>query len=72
MTCHVFDFNAESVKRRRKALGLTGSGVTTHSIAPAVAEQLVLDAMASDPPRRQGVHIIQHKIAYQEGTHLTR
>jgi hypothetical protein len=36
------------------------------------AERLVLNAMATDPTRREGVRAIQHKIARQDNLHLTR
>ena len=60
------------MKRRRKELGLTGSGATTKHLPRNEKEQLVLDAMDRDPVRHQGVRAIQQNIAYYEGKHLTR
>jgi hypothetical protein len=61
-----------TVKRRRKELGLTGSGPTTRSIPYSVKEQLVVDQMNKDPAKRHGVRTIQQKVAFHEETHLTR
>ena len=66
------DYSASTVKRRRKELGLTGSGATTKSLPMNEREQLVLDAMDRDPARHQGVRAIQQNIAYYDGKHLTR
>ena len=61
-----------TVKRRRKALGLTGSGATMRAMPLQTAEQLVVAQMDKDPAKRHGVRTIQHKIAFNEGVHLTR
>lgn len=61
-----------SVKRRRKELGLTGSGPTTRALPYAVKEQLVVNQMSKDPARRHGVHTIQQKVAFNEEIHLTK
>ena len=64
--------SATTVKRRRKELGLTGSGVTTRAMPLQEAEQLVIAQLDKDPQKRHGVRTIQHKIAFEQGTHLTR
>jgi hypothetical protein len=64
--------SATTVKRRRKELGLTGSGVTTREMLPQVSEQLVLDKMDKDPAKRHGVRTIRQKIAHEDGVQLTR
>ena len=66
------DPSASSVKRRRKELGLQGSGNTTKSMPADQARQLVINAMDIDRARRTGVKGIQHKIAFDTKTHLTR
>ncbi|KAF8884384.1 hypothetical protein BD779DRAFT_1472147 [Infundibulicybe gibba] len=69
---HGIIMSERTVKRRRKELGLTGSGKTTKQLPEKVKEQLVLDQMDQDPARRSGVISTQHKIAFTTGTHLTR
>lgn len=64
--------SASTVKRRRKALGLKGSGSTRKEIDFERAEQLVLDQMAEDPAKHHGVRTIQNKIAQAEMIHLPR
>jgi hypothetical protein len=64
--------SAATVKRRRKELGLTGSGVTTRTMARQDIEQLVLNQLAQDPTNRLGIRTIQHQIAHSKGIHLTR
>ncbi|KAH7909728.1 hypothetical protein BJ138DRAFT_1114711 [Hygrophoropsis aurantiaca] len=61
-----------TVKRRRKELGLTGSGVTTKAMPRQEAKQLVVSQMDKDPNRRHGVRTIKHKVAFQNGVQLTR
>jgi hypothetical protein len=61
-----------TVKRRRKALGLRGSGATTKAMDLRTSEQLVLHQMSNDPAQRQGVRTIQAKVAFETGQHLTR
>jgi hypothetical protein len=60
------------VKRRRKELGLLGSGATIKLMPDREKEQLVLDQMDQDPARRQGVLSTRQKVAFQTGTHLTK
>ncbi|KAH9921377.1 hypothetical protein B0H21DRAFT_701632 [Amylocystis lapponica] len=69
---HGIQMSATTVKRRRKKLKLSGSGVTTKTMAPLPRTQLVLSQMDKDPARRQGVRTIQQKIAFEQGVHLTR
>jgi hypothetical protein len=69
---HGIEMSFSTVKRRRRELGLTGSGLTTKRLPDKQKEQLVLDQMDKDPARRQGVITTQQKIAYTTGQHLTR
>lgn len=66
------DGRPSTVKRRRKALGLTGSRSTIKTIDRAEAEQLVITQMDADVARRAGVRTIQQRIAYEDGVHLPR
>ncbi|KAF7986909.1 hypothetical protein HWV62_12687 [Athelia sp. TMB] len=61
-----------SVKRRRKELGLLGSGPTTRALPHAVKEQMVVDQLNRDPAKRHGVRTIMQKVAFNEHTHLTK
>lgn len=65
-------YSATTVKRRRKELGLTGSGVTTREMLPQVSEQLVLNKMDKDPGKWHGVRTIRQKVAHEDGVQLTR
>jgi len=69
---HGIRMSAVTVKRRRKALGLTRSGVTTRTMPHQEAEQLVMAQLDKDPAKRHGVRTIQHKIVFNKGVHLTR
>jgi hypothetical protein len=53
-------------------MSLKGSGATMKTIDPANAEQLVVSKMDGDPAKRAGVRTIQHKIAFEDGIHLTQ
>ena len=64
--------SASSVKRRRRELDLQGSGSASKSMPVDQARQLVINAMDVDHARRTGVKGIQHKIAFDTATHLTR
>lgn len=65
--------NSESsVKRRRKELGLMGSGPTTRAMPHAIKEQLVVNQMNKDPAKRHGVRTIMQKVAFNEHVHLTK
>ena len=64
--------SASSVKRRRKDLNLQGSGSTAKLMPVDQARQLVINVMDIDRARRTGVKGIQHKIAFDTATHLTR
>lgn len=61
-----------TVKRRRKELGLMGSRPTTRLLPRSVKEQLVVNEMSKDPAKRHGVSNIKQRIAFYEGTHLTK
>jgi hypothetical protein len=61
-----------SVKRRRRDLGLKGSGSTAKSMPTIEAEQHVLDEMSKDPALNHGVQTIQNGIAFHKGIHLPR
>ena len=65
-------YSDTTVKRRRKALGLTGSGVTTKSMPQQQKTQLVLLEMDKDECRQLGIQSIQHRIAFNHAVHLTR
>lgn len=64
--------SAGTVKRRRQALQLKGSGATRKEMPPEQAKQLVLDQMVEDPVKRHGVRTIQQKLAFAHGVHLPR
>jgi hypothetical protein len=64
--------SASSVKRRRRELGLKGSGATAKTIPHTEAEQLVLNQLGEDPASNHGVQTIQSKIAFNTGIHLRR
>jgi hypothetical protein len=51
---------------------LKGSGATMKTIDPGNAEQLVVDQMDKDPAKRAGVRTVMHKIAFEDGIHMTR
>ena len=72
LTTCVTPSSASSVKRRRKELGLSGSGATMRSMPNRNAEQLVIAQMDRDPAKRHGVWTIQQEVAFHEGVHLTR
>ncbi|KZT13141.1 uncharacterized protein LAESUDRAFT_690342 [Laetiporus sulphureus 93-53] len=61
-----------TVRRRRKELGLMGSGVTTKALPLHERTQLVVSQMDKDPARHQGKDTIMRKIAFEHGVHLTR
>jgi hypothetical protein len=60
------------VKRRRKELGLLGSGVNTRTLPEGQRRQLVLDQMNADPRKHLGVKSVQAKIAFETGEHIKR
>ena len=66
-------FRSEAtVARRRKKIGLRGSGLTTKALPGLVKRQLVLDQMGHDPTSRQGPRLIKEGILYNTGVNLTR
>ena len=64
--------SASTVKTRRKEMNLIGSGATMKIIDPGNAEQLVVNKMDKDPAKCAGMRTIMHKIAFEDGIHLTR
>jgi len=61
-----------TISRRRKALGLLGSGTATRVTPAVVKRQMVLDQMSKDPTSRQGPKTIQEGILFDTGISLTR
>lgn len=61
-----------TVKRRRRELGLCGSGKTTRTTPKENCTQAVLSQVDKDPARHQGIRTIQQRIAFDQGIHLTR
>ncbi|KAG6821882.1 hypothetical protein H0H87_004943 [Tephrocybe sp. NHM501043] len=59
-----------TVKRRRKALGLSGAGATFKKIDLAVAKQIILYKMEKDITKSAGVRTIKVNIAYNFELHL--
>lgn len=66
------DLSESSVARRRRALGLYASGVTTRQLPETVKRQLVLTQMSRDPEKKLGPRMIKQLIARETGIHLTR
>ena len=72
-TCNTYTLSSPStVKRRRKELGLVGSGIIAKTLPYAAAEQMVISQMDKDPRKRQGVKTIQNKVAFHDGIHIKR
>jgi hypothetical protein len=69
---HGIKLSESSVARRRRALGLYASGVTTRQLPETVKRQLVLTQMSKDPERKLGPRMIKQLIARDTGIHLTR
>ncbi|KAF8168900.1 hypothetical protein BJ912DRAFT_862426, partial [Pholiota molesta] len=61
-----------TVKRRRKQLGLKGSGATTREMPHLEKLALILHEMDLDPSRGHGLDNIRARIAFDFGIHLTR
>ncbi|KAF8461775.1 hypothetical protein DFH94DRAFT_687610 [Russula ochroleuca] len=73
MFCHEGIFISEAtISRRRKELGLLGSGTATRKTPVTAKRQMVLDQMAKDPTSRQGPKTIQKGILFDTGICLTR
>jgi hypothetical protein len=53
-------------------LGFTGSGATTKALSHQNIEQIVINQLEKDPMKHHGIRTVQHKIAHDEGIHLTR
>ena len=58
--------------RRKRQLGLKGSGATTKELPETIKRQLLLNQMAKDPTGKQGPRTIKEGIACDEGIHITR
>ncbi|KAF8495823.1 hypothetical protein JB92DRAFT_3099800 [Gautieria morchelliformis] len=69
---HGIKMSRATVDRRRSALELKSSGITTSSLPVMVKRQLVLDQMAQDPTCRRGPKLLVEAIAREHGIHLTR
>lgn len=69
---HNISMSATTVKRRRKELGLCGSGATMRSMSRSEAQQVVLSQLDQDPAQRHGVRNIHGRIAFVRKVHLTR
>lgn len=61
-----------TVKRRRKELGLQGSGTATKAIPYQQKLQLILNELEDDPSKGHGLDNIRHCIAFNYSIHLTR
>ncbi|KAF9047219.1 hypothetical protein BDP27DRAFT_1243497 [Rhodocollybia butyracea] len=69
---HGITLASASVTRRKKHLGIQGSGVTTRSMEDLDKRQLVLDEMANDPNGKRGPRVIKEILALKHNVHLTR
>ncbi|KAI0061719.1 hypothetical protein BV25DRAFT_1857161 [Artomyces pyxidatus] len=69
---HGITMSVSTVARRRKALGLRGSGAMTRATPDAVKKQLVLNQLAKNPMQKNGPRAIKEAIAAETGVHLTR
>ncbi|KAI0367996.1 hypothetical protein BV20DRAFT_949050 [Pilatotrama ljubarskyi] len=69
---HKIKMSASTVTRRRKDLGLKGSGANTKELPDCEKRQLILDQMAKNPTRGIGPRRMKEKIAEETGQHLTR
>ncbi|KAI0719352.1 hypothetical protein C8T65DRAFT_693334 [Cerioporus squamosus] len=61
-----------TITRRRKLLGLKGSGATTQTLPETEKRQLILDQMAKHPSRGLGPRRMKEAIALDSGVQLTR
>ncbi|KAF9461875.1 hypothetical protein BDZ94DRAFT_791699 [Collybia nuda] len=61
-----------TVTRRRKDLGLLGSGTATRITPEIVRRQLVVDQMSKDPSSSAGPRTVRERIAFDTGILLTR
>ncbi|KJA25629.1 hypothetical protein HYPSUDRAFT_85343 [Hypholoma sublateritium FD-334 SS-4] len=69
---HQIQMAPATVARRFRDLNLRCAGSTTRDMPTEDRRQLVLDAMAKDPARRQGPSSVKEAIAFGTGVHLTR
>ncbi|KAH7929971.1 hypothetical protein BV22DRAFT_1001718 [Leucogyrophana mollusca] len=69
---HGIKLSESSVARRRRALGLYASGVTTRQLPENVKRQLIFTQMAKDTSKKLGPRMIKQIIARETGIHLTR
>ncbi|KAF8331035.1 uncharacterized protein EI90DRAFT_3123712 [Cantharellus anzutake] len=62
--------SVQTIRHRRKELGLVGSRTTAKKMHSTHETQLVLDQMDKDPNMRRGVRLTHAKIAMETGVHL--
>ena len=65
-------YRTASITRRRKLLGLKGSGATTKSLPDTQKRQLIMDQMSKHPTSGLGPRRMQEAIAGDTGIQLTR
>ncbi|TFY75926.1 hypothetical protein EWM64_g8088 [Hericium alpestre] len=69
---HGIEMHPNTVKKRRKELGLSSSGKTAKTLSMGTAEQLVARELEDDPHQRLGIRTVQHRIAFNSGVHVRR
>ncbi|RDB20146.1 hypothetical protein Hypma_013119 [Hypsizygus marmoreus] len=69
---HGIKMSESTVARRRRELGLRGSGRTTQELPDSVKRQLVLDQLAKDPTGKIGAATVKTRIFRDTGIDLTR
>ncbi|TFK78072.1 hypothetical protein K466DRAFT_507789, partial [Polyporus arcularius HHB13444] len=69
---HGISIGTATITRRRKLLGLKGSGATTRALPETEKRQLILDQMAKHPTRGLGPRRMKEAIALDSGVQLTR
>jgi hypothetical protein len=68
----LFLYSEATVTRRKRDLGLKGSGAMTKVLSDTVKRQMLLKQMAKDPTGKQGPRTIKEGIARDEGVQITR
>ncbi|TBU22809.1 hypothetical protein BD311DRAFT_675229 [Dichomitus squalens] len=69
---HGIKMSTATITRRRKAIGIKGSGATTRELTETEKRQLILDQMEKHPTRGMGPRRMQEAIAADAGVQLTR
>ncbi|THH28616.1 hypothetical protein EUX98_g5570 [Antrodiella citrinella] len=69
---HGIEMSGSTIVRRRRELGLKGSGRTTREMSENEKRQLLMDQLAKDPGRTRGPRTIKEAIAHETSVHLTR